>query len=159
MANNIQDISKIIRKINSKHSRFMNEYLSFLIEFVKNFEKPTCVANPIIQDKAERSVALTLVNLKHYQNGHHSSKTLYSQCFKANSIELSPTSSLKIELSNLVNEMYSSQYWKAIALMALEANNQYPRIFFDLSPVRESKPWLSPDLKKNRRGKLNEQID
>ena len=156
----IQEISEIISKNSVNHNRFINEYLLFLIEFLKRFEKHVYPPHAVLKAKAEQSVALALIDLKQYQTGHTSTTSLFSHYVKDSPMLGSTTSSLKVELSSLVKEMYSNNYWKEIALEALGVYQPlYPRIFFDLSPVRESRPWLSPDLKKNKRGKLHEQIN
>ena len=153
----IQEISEIISINTVNHNRFENEYLSFLIEFVKRFDKYIYPPHSVLKAKAEQSVALALIDLNQYQTGQTSTKALFSHYVKGSPPLGTSTSSLKVELSSLVKEMYSNNYWKEIALETLSVYpHRYPKIFFDLSPVRESKPWLSPDLKKNRRGKLNE---
>ena len=150
----IQEISKIISANMDHHSRFINEYFSFLIELVKKFEKQVCLDNPYLKESAEQLVALTLLDLNQYQALQISTRSLFSQYIKDSPLMGSPTSSLKIELSNLVKEMYSNKVWKAIALEALNARHS-SRVYFDFSTVRKSEPWLSPDVLSKRRDRYN----
>ena len=154
----IQEISKIINTNSDHHSRFINEYFSFLIELVKKFEQQVCLANPFLKERAEQSVSLTLLDLNQYEAGQASTRALFSQYIKDSPLMGSPTLSLKIELSNLVKEMYSNKFWKEIALEALNARHS-SRVYFDFSNVRKSEPWLSPDVLSKRRESHNEQID
>ena len=156
----IHEISDMIIMKSNIHSKFLNSCLSFLVQSIRTSNQSFYVSNPIMMEKAERSVAFTLVNLNNFHAVYRTSKVLYENfIIHINSISYT-NSQLMNELRYLIKDLYKNESWKKVALEALDSFEPgLTKIYFDLSPVQKSTPWLSNEIQIRGRIIKNEQVD